>query len=176
MILIVDMNGKKDSLSFDEFVLPVVKLLDKPYTITHYSEIKGVDEYSHVILCGTPVQYNQFVEDIQLFTWMKTYNLPLLGICAGMQALGLIHGSFLIPCREFGMISVRTVAANPLFEGEYNAYSVHGNAINPSPWLEVLAVSHGCIQAIKHKEKTHYGVLFHPEVRTPDIIRRFLAL
>ncbi len=176
MILIIDMNAKRESLSFDEFVLPVAKLITRPYEIKRYSDVERVEGYERIIMCGAPVQDNQFVEDIRLFSWIKNYNLPILGICAGMQALALVHGSFLIPCREFGMAEVKTVKDNPLVSGEFSAYVVHGNAINLCPWFDVLAVSPACAQVIKHKEKPHYGVLFHPEVRNPGIIARFMGL
>lgn len=176
MILIVDMNAKPDSLSYDEFVKPVLALLSTPYEVKHYTDVRKVEDYSHIILCGTPLQDNRFVEDINVFQWIKTYNLPLLGICAGMQVLALMHGSFLIPCRGFGMVEIKTLQKNPLFDNAFTAYSVHGNAINPSPWFDVLAVSPSCVEAIKHKEKPHYGVLFHPEVRNQAIITHFLSL
>ena len=41
-------------------------------------------------------------------------------------------------------------------------------------WL--LAESSKCIQAVKHKEKNIYGVLFHPEVRNQEILKKFIQL
>ena len=32
------------------------------------------------------------------------------------------------------------------------------------------------IQAIKHKEKPFYGIMFHPEVRNEEIVKNFISL
>ncbi len=57
MILVVDMNWKKDSLAFNEFVLPIVSVI-QPFEkceVKHFSEITpaDLDACSKVILSGT---------------------------------------------------------------------------------------------------------------------------
>jgi GMP synthase (glutamine-hydrolysing) len=66
------------------------------------------------------------------------------------------------------------VKKNYLFSSTFTAYELHNYKINPSNTFEILARSKKCIQGIKHKEKEIYGLLFHPEVRNKDIIRRFV--
>ena len=58
MILVVDMNQKKNSLGFYEFVLPIVSVVKEldDCAVKHFAEIGGED-LSHcdaVILSGTP--------------------------------------------------------------------------------------------------------------------------
>jgi GMP synthase-like glutamine amidotransferase len=48
--------------------------------------------------------------------------------------------------------------------------------IKPSNDFFVLAKSQKCVQAIQHKIKPLFGVMFHPEVRNPEIIEKFLNL
>ncbi len=62
MILVVDMNGKRDSLGLSEFVLSIiaaVKTLDD-YSMKHYSEIRcdDVNKCDCIILSGTALKDN----------------------------------------------------------------------------------------------------------------------
>ena len=98
----------------------------------------------------------------------------MLGVCAGMQTIGVVFGSCLKRCVEIGMTTIKTIKENHLASGDFNAYSLHSYCVEPSEDFEVLAESKECIQVIKHKTKPIYGVLFHPEVRNPDILERFL--
>jgi GMP synthase-like glutamine amidotransferase len=168
MILIVDMNYKKDSLGFYEFALPIVSVIKKFYgcEIKHYSEIdsKNMKNYDKVILSGTTLKNMAFSKDLKEFEWVKSFNKPILGICAGMQIIGLLYGSTLEKCQELG-----------LFSSKFAAYELHNFSIKPSEDFEVLAKSK-CVQAIKHKEKKIYGVLFHPEVRNKEILEKFLGV
>jgi GMP synthase (glutamine-hydrolysing) len=172
MILIVDMNCKKSSLGFYEFVMPIASVV-KEYETKHYSEVKDVDDFEKIILSGVPLKDNEFMKDVKKFDWIKDCGKPILGICAGMQAIGMIFNSTLKKCQEIGMCEIETVKKNPLFSSSFKAYELHNFSIEPSKDLEVLAMSDKCIQAIKHKEKNIYGILFHPEIRNREIIERF---
>ena len=180
MILIVDMNGKKDSLGFYEFVLPItsaIKDLEK-YTIGHFSDLSrtDIDKCSRIILSGNALEDKQALTRIEDFACIKSCEKPILGICAGMQAISLIFGSTLASCLEIGMAQIKTLKENPLFSSSFKAYELHSCSVQPSRKLDVLAESEKCAQAMKHKEKEIYGVLFHPEVRNREIIKRFALL
>ncbi len=179
MILVVDMNCKKDSLGFYEFVLPiitVIKTLDD-YTVKHYAEVQqgNVNDCDCIILSGTPLKDNTTLNQLEKFEWTKTCGKPILGICAGMQTLGLVFGSSLTKCLGIGMTEITTVTKNPLFSSSFKAYALHNFSVSPSDDFDVLAESPQCVQAIKHRQKDAYGVLFHPEVRNQEILQRFLC-
>jgi GMP synthase (glutamine-hydrolysing) len=98
-----------------------------------------------------------------------------------MQAISLIFGETLVKNKEIGMVDVKTKIENPLFMGDFKAYCIHTKTVKGSNKktlrsFEILAGSKDCIEAIKHKEKPVYGVLFHPEVRNPEIIVSFLKI
>ena len=180
MILIVDMNWKKDSLGYYEFVLPIasiVKSLDA-YTVKHYLEVtnKDLSQCDIVILSGTALKDTATLSQLEKFQWLKETGKPVLGICAGMETTGLVYGMRLTRCLEIGMTLVNVVKENPLFSGGLKAYSLHSVCVEPSADFEVLAESTKCVQVIKHKIKPIYGVLFHPEVRNPELIKRFIQL
>jgi GMP synthase (glutamine-hydrolysing) len=178
MILVVDMNCKHDSLGFHEFVLPitiVVKILDD-YSVKHYTELRqdDVNNCDCIILSGTPLKDNATLSQLEKFEWIKTCGKPILGICAGMQTTSLVFGSRLTKCLSIGMTEITTLKENPLFSSMFKAYVLHNFSVAPSESFEVLAESAQCIQAIKHRQRDVYGVLFHPEVRNQEILQRFV--
>jgi GMP synthase-like glutamine amidotransferase len=175
MILIIDIN--KSRLSGLEFVLPLERIVDMNFMTVHYTEVnEGVwKKASHIILSGTPLMDNDFINYVDNFAWLKKTKVPVLGICAGMQVIGLLFGEKIITCREIGMAKIVTLNENPLFKGEFQAYALHNNSVSTRTF-EHLAESSYCVEAFKHKKMKIYGVLFHPEVRNPEIIRNFLKL
>jgi len=178
MILVVDMNCKKDSLGVYEFVMPIVSIakeLDE-VVVKHYTELrrKGTSKSSIIILSGTALKDHATLNQTEQFQWIKTCEKPILGICAGMQTIGLVFGLNLKNCLGIGMTHITTLTANPLFSSTFKAYSLHNFSVVPSDDFEVLAESTHCVQAIKHNLRDVYGVLFHPEVRNKEILQRFI--
>lgn len=178
MIVVVDMNCKKGSLGYFEFVLPIVSAVEEPNdcVVKHYTELsqKDLTKSDCVILSGTPLKDNTTLSQLDKFEWLKTCHKPILGICAGMQTLGLVFGLHLRKCLGIGMTQITTSKDNPLFSSTFNAYALHNYSVEPSNEVEVLAESTQCVQAIKHKQRNVYGVLFHPEVRNKEILQRFV--
>jgi GMP synthase-like glutamine amidotransferase len=178
MILVVDLNFKKDSLGFYEFVSPVVAIAEEldACVVRHYLKVKQEDlnKCSKIILSGTALRDNGTLNQPDKFKWIKTCGKPILGICAGMQTIGVVFGARLEKCLEIGMVQVTTLIANPLFSFTFKAYALHNYSIQPSQEFDALADSVTCVQAIKHKRKEIYGVLFHPEVRNKEIMHRFI--
>ena len=179
MILIVDMNYKKDSLGFDEFVLPLVTVAEKldNCVVKHFSEITSEElgSCNKAMLSGTSLQDHETLRQVEKFSWVTTWGKPILGICAGMQTIGLVFGLQLFECVEIGMTHVKTLRNNPLFVSEFDVYELHNYSVSASDDFEVLAESGICTQAIKRKNSAVYGVLFHPEVRNQDILERFIT-
>jgi GMP synthase-like glutamine amidotransferase len=179
MILVVDMNCRKDSLGFYEFVLPIVTIaqdLDEFVVVKHYAEIKQdhLGKCDLVILSGTPLRDHATLNQTEKFEWIKTCKKPILGICAGLQTLGLVFSLSLKNCLSIGMTQITVLKPNPLFSSTLKAYSLHNFSVVPSDEFEVLSETTQCVQAIKHRQKDIFGVLFHPEVRNREIIERFV--
>jgi len=179
MILIVDMNRKKDSLGFYEFVLPITVAV-KPlsdWTSKHFLEVHGEDisRCDAIILSGTPLKDMATLSQPEKFQWLKETEKPVLGICAGMETIGVVYGMGLTSCLEIGMTQVKVTKENPFFSGDFRAYSLHSVCVKPTADFEVWGESALCVQVIKHKRKNIYGTLFHPEVRNQEILKRFLT-
>ena len=180
MILVVDMNWKKNSLGFYEFVLPIIAIAkaQDECAVKHFREVTNQDlsQCDNVILSGTTLKDTATLSQLEKFMWLKETEKPVLGICAGMETIGAAFGMNLIRCLEIGMTQIKMIKENPLFSEDFKAYSLHSYCVEPSGDFYVWAKSTKCVQIIKHKTKPIYGALFHPEVRNPELIKRFILL
>lgn len=181
MILVVDLCCRDGSLSRDEFVAPVERLLKRmgvPFATRHYTAVAAPDleAADAAILCGTALMDTGFIE--HPFRWLTAFERPVLGISSGMRALAAAFGGGTVSCCEIGMVDVRVLAPDPLFAGRevFPAYTVHEDAVQVPGEFIPLAASDRCVQAIRHRSLPLYGLLFHPEVRNEWIVERFCEL
>jgi len=104
--------------------------------------------------------------------YLEKASFPILGICAGHQFMAKFFGGKAEPSEipEFGKIELTLLNdRNPLFEGVSKksiVWESHNDEVTVLPdCFELLAESENCkIQAMKHKDKSFYGLQFHPEV------------
>ncbi|MEZ6142081.1 MAG: glutamine-hydrolyzing GMP synthase [Zavarzinella sp.] len=112
-------------------------------------------------------------------------DLPILGICYGMQIMCQAMGLEVARAkeREFGRAAIQILNHSSLLAGlpaETIVWMSHGDQVKESiADLEVLANTPTCpLAAVKHRKKPYYGLQFHPEVsHTPlgsNILRNFL--
>jgi GMP synthase (glutamine-hydrolysing) len=148
MILVIDLSYRPGSLSADEFVAPVeriVRLEGHPALIRHYTEATRQDLASAdgVILCGTALADSGYLDRLEFFAWLPPFPHPVLGICAGMQVIARLFGGGLSPVVGIGMGSMEVVAPDPLLAGRdrFEAYELHSLAVVPPPTFLILAVS-----------------------------------
>ena len=127
MILIISTCQEK--LSEEEFVKPVIKVIGNDYEIKHYSEELDINKYEKIIICGTALQDFTVFDHLEKFSWLKEIKKPVLGICAGMQIIGLTFRAKLIDYAEIGITKVKTIKENKLFSGEFEVYSLHKCAL-----------------------------------------------
>ncbi|WFN35130.1 gamma-glutamyl-gamma-aminobutyrate hydrolase family protein [Methanogenium sp. S4BF] len=182
MILLVDLCYRPHSLGEDEFVRPIadiVKGCGYQPEICHFTEWESasMDKAGAAILCGTPLRDNRFAGMTECFTWIPESPVPVLGICAGMQALILAYGGSIEQNPEIGMTAIRcTATGDPIFrENRWTAYELHRFSTVPGGEFIPLAESDACVQAVRHKDNPAYGVMFHPEVRNTWVVERFLS-
>lgn len=178
MILVV--NVCKEPLHYYEFVAPVLKILSgmsQDYFICNYDEITQsfLDKADKVIICGTSLQDNKYLNEISKFNWLLNFNKPVFGICAGSQVIQLVFGGEVRKVKEVGSIEVEFTKPFLGIIGKRKVYSLHQNLVLSSQF-HIYAKSKLCPHAFKHKSKELYGVLFHPEVYNSDIIENFVRL
>ena len=112
-------------------------------------------------------------------------DVPILGICYGMQLGCRILGAKVIPAqsREYGRTNLSILEKNDLFADmpdSITAWASHGDQIGDlGEDFTKLATTDTCpYAAVKHKTKKFFGVQFHPEVshtpKGPQILKNFL--
>ena len=174
MILIV--NVCKEKLHYYEFVKPVEDVLVSnrlKFKTKTYKHIKQEDlKAEKVIICGTSLKDNDYLNDIDRFGWIRDFKKPLLGICAGMQIIGLIFGGKLKKKTEIGFFFEQL---NDFLgvKGKHEVYHLHNNYVEFSDHFEIFSNSK-VPQAVR--KGNLYGVLFHPEVRQKELIKSFCDL
>jgi GMP synthase-like glutamine amidotransferase len=179
MILII--NVCKEKLHFLEFVKPVCDILEDnkiKYFILDYKLLKLSDfkKCSKIIICGTSLFDNKFIKDIRKFEWIKNTDKSILGICAGMQIIGAVYGAKLIKKTEIGYYSEDFIKEFLCLSGDSEVYHLHNYYADFSKLKDFESYSSGEInQAVKHKNKSIYAVLFHPEVRNKNLILEFIT-
>jgi GMP synthase (glutamine-hydrolysing) len=137
-----------------------------------------------IILSGGPASvYDADVPIVDART--LELNVPVLGICYGMQMLAQVGGGRVVSGkREYGRAELQLCARNELFDGfepgePFTVWASHGDHVNEAPpGYEVLAATRDIpVAAIRHTSAPIYGVQFHPEVahtpRGDEILSNF---
>jgi GMP synthase-like glutamine amidotransferase len=177
MILII--NICKEKLHYYEFVKPIEDILKKnkiDFFTKYYKEIinQDLDQSKKIIICGTSLYDYFFIEDVKKFSWIKYFNKPILGICGGMQIIGLVFNGKIEKNTEIGLYKEEFKEYFLGINGLQEVYHLHNNHINFKNLKEFEIFSGDKVsQAVKHKEESIYGVLFHPEVRQKEMIISF---
>ncbi len=176
MIGIINMCARGLVLSKNEFLDPIASAIGDSCKaeVYHRTEIQqAIKRAEGIILTGTPLKDFEFMKDDTLLNAISSIQIPVLGICAGMQVIAQSLGAKSYECMELGMTSISTTAENPLFTGDFKAYSMHKLAIDIPDGFIQTAKSDMCQQAFWNGKKI-FGTLFHPEVRNIEIIEKFI--
>jgi GMP synthase (glutamine-hydrolysing) len=111
--------------------------------------------------------------------------IPVLGICYGMQLMGLMLGGSVERAnqREYGKMDIKLSCDSELFKGiesDTTCWMSHTYYVNQLPeGFKGIASSSNCpTAAMENPEKKLYGVQFHPEVmhtpRGQAVLNNFL--
>ncbi len=112
-------------------------------------------------------------------------NVPVLGICYGMQLGAELLGGRVKPAkaREYGRARLSVTTDDPLVAGlpkETSVWMSHGDQVHElPPEFLALATTPSCpYAAARHRTRPFYGVQFHPEVthtpRGQEVFHNFL--
>ncbi|MBB65327.1 MAG: glutamine-hydrolyzing GMP synthase [Waddliaceae bacterium] len=138
-----------------------------------------------IILSGGP----QSVKDstIPFDPSILDTDIPVLGICYGMQLLNHVNGGT-VEEKEIGEYGKQTLSIQvdaPLFsslDSEQTVWMSHRDSVSElAPCFHPIAhSSNGHLAAIQHKEKPQFALQFHPEVNHTEhgrtILQNFLDL
>jgi len=108
-------------------------------------------------------------------------NVPVLGICYGMQLMGKQLGGAVEPAkhREYGSRELESTKSSCLLNGMRRVWMSHGDRIlEPPSGFEVTARTENTIAAMEDPKRNIFGVQFHPEVTHTEngdaLLRRFV--
>ena len=131
-----------------------------------------------VILSGGPASvYDPASPHVDAGVWafIKDKQLPVLGICYGMQEIAHVFGGTVSPSteREFGRATVtksteHAAAADLLFRGveQSQMWMSHGDKVTamPTGFVKIASSENSDHAAIACPEQRLFGIQFHPEV------------
>jgi GMP synthase (glutamine-hydrolysing) len=145
----------------------------------------AIEEFSAVMLTGSQWMLAGTEAPPALHEFVRSLNLPVLGICFGHQLLAQAFGGRVLAgavVERHETILVGT--GEPLFHGlgpevemlESHREFVDRASVENAGWL-VDATSVSCpVEAMHHSERPLYGVQFHPERSGPNgekLVRNF---
>ncbi len=138
-----------------------------------------------VILSGGPSSVTDEDAPRVASDFYEKINVPILGICYGMQLAAIDLGGKSSPAarREYGHAQLKVLSgATRLFEGlpfELDVWMSHGDHVTElPPGFHQTATTGDVVTAMESDERGIYCVQFHPEVsHTPlgkEVLRNFL--
>jgi len=142
------------------------------------ASVLGKNNIVGVILSGGPSSvYDEGSPHVSDSVWklIEERQLPVLGICYGMQELAHVFGGTVSPSseREFGRALIEKIpgsgeASEILFRGvtDGQMWMSHGDKVTvmPTGFVKIARTSNSEHAAIANLDKKIFGLQFHPEV------------
>lgn len=144
-----------------------------------------------IILSGGPNSvFDEGAPHLKPCVWelITELNLPVLGICYGLQELAYTFKGTVAPCehREYGKAIVERNGnhCDGLFVGlpdQFQVWMSHGDKLTsvPEGFVDIATTENSQHAAIVNPAKKFYGIQFHPEVtHSPlgkEILRNFVV-
>ncbi len=182
-------NNEKDGLETEWLRLLRDKLLEIEgiaVDIFPYNVLKDAPtydkEYASIVLGGreTPWKIEELPKEYKAeIALIKKSRLPILGICAGQELVGISYGAVLGRMQrgdeevvEEGFVDLFT-REDPIFKNlndPCSVYMFHGDELKnvPEGFVKIAESKQCNICAIRQKDKPVYGIQFHPEKYTAD--------
>jgi para-aminobenzoate synthetase component II len=168
-ILVVD--------NHDSFVFNIVQYLDELGSVTHVVKNEEIEpeycqNFDGVVISPGPGNPQNAGASIDVVKYCDQHEIPILGICLGLQVIGAAYGAKISSAPELlhGRTSEILHDGTDLFKdipNNFIATRYHSLAIEPDSIPAELQVtaqcSDGTIMGISHRSKKIVGVQFHPE-------------
>jgi para-aminobenzoate synthetase component II len=135
-------------------------------------DVAMAKNFDGVLISPGPGRPEEAGESAPLVEYCAAQKIPVLGICLGLQVIGLVFGARTSAAPELlhGRTSIINHDTKNVFANLPNSFSAtryHSLAIEADSITEELEISatseDGTIMGIAHKRLKIYGVQFHPE-------------
>ena len=185
-------NGGKKILvvdNHDSFVFNIVQYLDELGATTVVVKNDAIDpdfckNFAGVVISPGPGNPQNAGVSIDAVKYCDDADIPILGICLGLQVIGAAYGAKISSAPELlhGRTSEIVHNGTDLFKdipNNFIATRYHSLAIEPDSIPEVLQVtatsSDDTVMGISHRTKNIVGVQFHPEAVLTEFGYELLA-
>lgn len=149
-----------------------------PYNISE-KELRRLDPGAIILSGGPSSVYEKKAPKPKAALF--DYDLPVLGICYGLQYLCHAFGGKVEDAakREYGKANLSFTVDDQLAAGLPAASTVwmsHGDRVAklPTDFLQIAETENSPLAIVRHKKKPIYGVQFHPEVHHSKYGKTFL--
>ncbi|MEJ6627368.1 MAG: gamma-glutamyl-gamma-aminobutyrate hydrolase family protein [Actinomycetes bacterium] len=180
-ILVVD--------NHDSFVFNIVQYLDELGATTLVVKSDEIDpefckNFDGVVISPGPGNPQSAGASIGAVKYCDQEEIPVLGICLGLQVIGAAYGAKISSAPELlhGRTSKISHNSENIFRdipNNFTATRYHSLAIEPDSLPEILQVTaqsgDGTIMGIAHRAKNIVGVQFHPEAVLTEFGYELLA-
>jgi para-aminobenzoate synthetase component 2 len=168
-ILVVD--------NHDSFVFNIVQYLDELGAVTHVVkneeiEPKYCQNFDGVVISPGPGNPQNAGASIDVVKYCDRREIPILGICLGLQVIGAAYGAKISSAPELlhGRTSEILHDGTDLFKDipnnfiatRYHSLAIESDSV-PAELQVTARCSDGTIMGISHRSKKIVGVQFHPE-------------
>ena len=170
--------------NYDSFTFNIYDYLARHGDVRVFRNTDSLDcvkslALSGIVISPGPSHPAHSLLSLQVLDYFKG-RLPILGICLGMQAIGLYFGKRIRRARSImhGKVDSMEHFGGTLFAGigsQFRAVRYHSLVVecdDQDPDVCARSRSDGEVMAIEHREARIFGLQFHPEsYATPDGMR-----
>ena len=176
-ILVVNNYGQ-----FNHLIVRSIRDLVDCKLITNQTPPEDIEAEGLVLGGGPALERSGRCSD-----YLKELDIPILGICLGMQLMGTTFGGQVAPgvIGGYAEVAVEVVKENDILRGlpkSFKTWASHADQVVKLPMdFEILAKSNVCeIEAMSHLNRPLYGVQWHPEVvhteHGQELLGNFISL
>jgi GMP synthase (glutamine-hydrolysing) len=119
--------------------------------------------------------------------YIRELNMPILGICLGMQLMAQAYGGKVVPgsLGGYAEVDVEVVEEDEILRGisgRIKTWASHADQVSVVPVeFQILARSKVCeVEAMRHRTRPLFGIQWHPEVvhteRGDDLLDNFIRV
>lgn len=137
-------------------------------TVEDAFEKLKTDKPKALVLSGGP--QSVFEDETDYGPFLNQTDLPILGVCYGMQILGQFYGGKVEKGvqGEYGLAKLRTVPGFtiPGLPQDSDVWMSHSDHVSklPDGFKLIFQSENGLVAGIKHEKRPILGLQFHPEV------------